>query len=182
MLFYTLVLLFSPLNQGTPNTDKCILCPVHGGRNVNNPSTPIEVERKGLQLWCDIAVQQWHNYIKLERILLIFGFLVNMENTIAMYFLFHPLGPFSLKNAALPLNSLFWSPLTAVHRFDASNMAVPGLYFLLKIFLENHFSQNYCVTLLKTMYRSQIKSCCKLQRCNYLFSVLGGICSKGGKL
>ena len=96
-------------------------------------------------------------------------------------FFIPPLGPFSLKNAALPLNSLFWSPLTAVHRFDASDMAVPGLYFLLKIFLENHFSQNYCVTLLKNMYRSQIKSWCKLQRCNYLFSVLGGICSKGGR-
>ena len=91
-----------------------------------------------------------------------------------MYFFIPPLGPFFPQNAALPLNSLFWSPLTAVHRFDASDMAVPGLYFLLKIFLENHFSQNYCVTLLKNMYRSQIKSWCKLQRCNYLFSVLGG--------
>ena len=30
------------------------------------------------------------------------------------------LGPFSLKNDALPLNSLFWSPPTAVHLFDAS--------------------------------------------------------------
>ena len=28
----------------------------------------------------------------------------------------------------LPLNSLFWSPPTSVHRFDASDMAVPGLY------------------------------------------------------
>ena len=28
----------------------------------------------------------------------------------------------------LPLNSLFWSPPTAVHRSDASDMAVPGLY------------------------------------------------------
>jgi len=52
------------------------------------------------------------------------------------------------KNDALPLNSLFWSP-TAVHRFDASDMAVPSLnisctvlakdiiidfYFLLKTF------------------------------------------------
>ena len=82
MLFYTLVLLFSPLDQGTPNSDKCILCTVHCGRNVNKPSAPTEVERKGLQLWCDIAVQQKHNYIKLERILLIFGFRVNMENTI----------------------------------------------------------------------------------------------------
>ena len=34
-------------------------------------------------------------------------------------FLFH--------DDALPLNSLFWSPPTAVHRFDASDMAVPGL-------------------------------------------------------
>ena len=43
-------------------------------------------------------------------------------------FLFHPLSPFPPKNNALPLNSLFWSPLTAVHRFDAWDMAVPGLY------------------------------------------------------
>ena len=38
-------------------------------------------------------------------------------------FLFHPMGPFPL-----PLNSLFWSPPTTVHRFDAWHMAVPGLY------------------------------------------------------
>ena len=29
---------------------------------------------------------------------------------------------------ALPLNSLFWSPPTAVHGFDAWDMAIPGLY------------------------------------------------------
>ena len=28
----------------------------------------------------------------------------------------------------MPLNSLFWSPPTAVHKFDALDMAVPGLY------------------------------------------------------
>ena len=28
----------------------------------------------------------------------------------------------------LPLNSLFWFPPIAVHRFDASDMAVPGIY------------------------------------------------------
>jgi len=55
-----------------------------------------------------------------------FGFLVKMENTIAIYSI-PTLGPFSLKNDALPLNSLFWSPPSAVHIFDASDMAVPGL-------------------------------------------------------
>jgi len=39
---------------------------------------------------------------------------------------------FLFKNYALPLNSLFWSPPTAVHRFDASDISVPpgppGLY------------------------------------------------------
>ena len=56
---------------------------------------------------------------------MIFGFLVNMENT---NIFIPPLGPFSLKNDALPLNSLFLSPSTPVHRFDASDMAVPGGY------------------------------------------------------
>ena len=31
---------------------------VHCGRNVNKPSVPTEVEGKGLQLRCDIKVQQ----------------------------------------------------------------------------------------------------------------------------
>ena len=39
-------------------------------------------------------------------------------------FIFHSLGPFPSKM----LNSLFWSPTTAVHRFDAWDMTVPGLY------------------------------------------------------
>ena len=44
------------------------------------------------------------------------------------YILIPPLGPFSLKNDELPLNSLFWSPPTAAHRFDSADMAGPGLY------------------------------------------------------
>ena len=44
------------------------------------------------------------------------------------YILISPLESFSLKNDALPLNSLSWSPPTAVHRFDACYMSVPGLY------------------------------------------------------
>ena len=63
----------------------------------------------------------------LERILIIFGFLVDMENTIVISSYSTPWAMF-LKNDALPLSSLFWSPPTAVHRFDASDMAVPGLY------------------------------------------------------
>ena len=59
---------------------------------------------------------------------MIFGLLVNMENTIGIYS-YSTLWPFFLKNDVLPLNSLFLSPHpTAVHRFDASDMAVPGLY------------------------------------------------------
>ena len=44
------------------------------------------------------------------------------------YILIPPSGPFSLKNDALPLNSLFWSPPAAVHRFHAWDMVVSGLY------------------------------------------------------
>ena len=46
-----------------------------------------------------------------------------MENTIAI-----DSYPFSLRNNALPLSSLFWSPPTAVHRFDSLDMEVSGLY------------------------------------------------------
>ena len=44
------------------------------------------------------------------------------------------LGALSLKNDELPLNSLFWSPPPTVHRFDASDMAVPeeSIYFLIE--------------------------------------------------
>ena len=60
---------------------------------------------------------------------MIFGFLVKMENTITIHSYSTPcIGPFSIINDALPLNSLFWSPPTAVHRFDAWDIAVPGLY------------------------------------------------------
>ena len=45
-------------------------------------------------------------------------------------FLFHPFWALSLKNDALPLNSLFWSLPTAVHRFDAQDMAVPADFLL----------------------------------------------------
>ena len=65
--------------------------------------------------------------IKFEQIFMIFGFLVNMEIQ-KQYILFPLLGSFPWKNDALPMNSLFWSPPTAVHRFDAWNMTVPGLY------------------------------------------------------
>ena len=60
--------------------------------------------------------------------------------------LFHPWA-FSLKNDALPLNSLFWSPPTAVHRFDAWDMAVPGLYIswwdLVESGIKGTFSINF---------------------------------------
>ena len=80
-------ILCNELYTGTSNSDICILCTVHCGRNVNKPSAPTEVEGNG----CDITVQQkTSKYIKLERIHMIFGFLVNMENLIAIYSYFTP--------------------------------------------------------------------------------------------
>ena len=63
------------------------------------------------------------------------------------FILIPSLGPFSLKNDALPLNSLFWSPPTAVHRFDAWDRAVPGLYIswwdLVESGIKGTFSINF---------------------------------------
>ena len=75
---------------------------------------------------------------------MIFGFLVNMENTIKIYPYSTPWALFP-QNDSLPLNSLFWSsPIAAVHRFDASDMAVPDHNFLiilnLKSDLRNFFA------------------------------------------
>ena len=81
--------------------------------NVNKPSASTEVEGKGLNLWSDITVQKKQ---------------VNLSSEYILFLASGQYGPFSLKNDALPLNSLFWSPPTAVHRFDAWDMAVPGLY------------------------------------------------------
>ena len=64
---------------------------------------------------------------KLEGIHMIFGFLVDMENTIVISTYSTPWALF-LKNDALPLSSLFWSSPTAVHGFYTWDMAVPGLY------------------------------------------------------
>ena len=92
------------LYTGTPNSYIRILCTVHCGRNANKPSAPIEVEGKGLQLWCHITVQQKtsYKYIKLERILMIFGFLVNMENTIEIYSYSTPWALFPQKGCVVP--------------------------------------------------------------------------------
>ena len=81
-----------------------------------------EVEGKGPEFWCDITVQQkTSKYIKLERILMILlSGQYGKYNSIILLF-----PTFSLKNDALSLNSLFWSPPTAVHGFDAWDMAVP---------------------------------------------------------
>ena len=76
------------LYKGTPNSDIRKLCTVHCGRNVKKPSAPTEVEGKGLKVWCDITVQQKT---------MIFGFLVNMENTIAIYSYSTPLALFPQK-------------------------------------------------------------------------------------
>ena len=73
-----------------------------------------------------------------------------------------PLGPFSLKNDALPLNSLLWSPPTAVHIFDAWDIVVPGLYIswykgnILKECLINSFLKFSSLHLKKRKIRSKV--------------------------
>ena len=57
----------------------------HYGRNVNKPSAPTEVEEKGLNLWCDIKVQQTKLIYQVRANTYDFWFLVNIENTIAIY-------------------------------------------------------------------------------------------------
>ena len=110
-----------------PNSDIRILCTVHCGRNVSKPRTPTEFEGKGLKLWCDIT--RYYSPTKNKSKYQDFRLSAQYGKYNSNLFLFHaPLGSFSLKNDALPLNSLFWSPPTAVHRFDACYMSVPGLY------------------------------------------------------
>jgi len=80
---------------GTPNLDIRVLCTVLCGRNVNKPSVPTEVEGKGPR-----ALMIYYSPTKnklIYQVNMIFGFLVNMENTIAINFLFPPVGPFSSK-------------------------------------------------------------------------------------
>ena len=69
------------------------------------------------------------NKLIYQDILMICGFLVNMENTIAIYSYSTPWTLFPQKWCVAP--ELCWSPPTAVLRFDASDMAVPGLYISL---------------------------------------------------
>ena len=98
--------------------------------------------------------------------------------------LFHP-WTFYLKNNALPLNSLFWSPPTAVHRFDAWYMAVPGLYIswwdLVESGIKGTFSINlnfnvffsFLVTILAfNCYLSQAHVSCHKIFGHKLFAVL----------
>ena len=80
---------------------------------------------KGKDYSSDVILQS--RYIKLERIHMIFGFLVNMENT-SNIFLFHPLSPFPSKMMRCPWILCLDLLPTAVHRFDACYMSVPGLY------------------------------------------------------
>ena len=107
---------------------------LYSGRNVNKPSALAEVEGKGLKL-CDITVQQKpSSSIKFERILMIFGFLVNIENTIAIYS-YSPLGPFSLKNDALP-----WILCFDLHPLQYTDLKhhIHIWRFLVYIFLGSH--------------------------------------------
>ena len=66
------------------------------------------------------------------------GITTNMENTIAIHSYSTPWAFFPQK-WALPLNSLFWSPPTTVHRFDAWEMR-----FLVYIFLEHYYLFGQC--------------------------------------
>ena len=70
------------LYTGTPNSNIRILYTVHYGRNVNKPSWSW---RTTAIMWYYSPTKKTSQYIKLERVLMIFGFLVNMENTIAIY-------------------------------------------------------------------------------------------------
>ena len=117
------------LYTGTPNSDIRKLCTVHCGRNVNKPRAPTRVEGKGLQFWCDITVQQKN---KLERILMIFGFLVNMVNTIVIYSYSTTWALFPQKWCVAPEFFVLISSHCR-HRFDAWDMAVPGLQARFKI-------------------------------------------------
>ena len=113
------------LYTGTTNPDIRKLCTVLCGRNVNKPSAPTEVEGKG-----HTALMWYYSPTKNKLIYQVrantYDFWLSGQygkynSNIFLFF-------FSLKNDALPLNSLFWSPPTAVHRFDAWDMVVPGLY------------------------------------------------------
>jgi len=98
------------------------------GQDVNTPSSPTEVERKGLNLWCDITIYTpTKNKLIYQIRANTYDFWLSGQygKYISNIFLLHPLSPFPSK---MPLNSLFWSPPTAVHKFDAWEMAVPGLY------------------------------------------------------
>ena len=99
------------LYTGTPNSDIRILCTVHCGRNVSKTK----------------ALMWYYSPTKNKLIYMIFGFLVNMENTIAIYFYSTPWTLFTQKWCVAPeffvLISSHW-----VHRFNAWDMAVPGLY------------------------------------------------------
>ena len=58
-----------------------------------------------------------------------FGFLVNMENTI--HILIPPLGPLSIKNNALPMNSCFDDDLLPIQYTDLTHQIWQSIYFLL---------------------------------------------------
>ena len=61
---------------------------------------------------------------------MIFGFLVNMENTI--HILIPPLGPLSIKNNALPMNSCF--DLLPLQYTDLTHQIWQFIYFFLPTF------------------------------------------------
>ena len=122
LLLRIYIVLINELYTGTPNSDIRILCTVHCGRNVNKPSAPAEDEGKGLKLWCDIK----SNKNKLHQVranTMIFGFLVNMENKIAIYFLPPLFGLFPPKMMRCP-----WILSFDLLPLQYTDLTVPGLY------------------------------------------------------
>ena len=71
------------------------------GRNVNKPSAPTEVEEKGLQLWCDITVQQKSKLSSLSKYLWFLTFWSIWKYNSNIFF-FHPLVLFPEKMMRCP--------------------------------------------------------------------------------
>ena len=125
------------LYTGTPNSDIRKLCTVLWGRTGECKQTQCPHRS-----WRERTKAMW--YYSPTKNKLIYQVIANtydfwLSGQYGKYnsniFLFPPLGPFSLKNDALPLNSLFWSPPTAVQDLKHH---IHIWRFLIYIFLGSH--------------------------------------------